>query len=119
MTRYRLSAKSVNILGTEYKIELKTEEEDKSLEKYSGYCDKFLKKIVIRSLTEEEVAEGIDYTENIVGMLNDTLIHELTHAFMYESGINWTDLQEEDLCYWMSSNLQKIYSVYKIAEIYE
>lgn len=107
MKEYKPSKQSVNVLGTEYNIFLKTKKEDVSLNIYSGYCDKFEKKIVIRISSEEEIEEGNDYTENIVGMLNDTLIHELTHAFLYESGFNWTDISEEDICCWMSSNLKK------------
>lgn len=117
MTEYKLSQSVVNILGTDYNIFLKTTQEDESLNIYSGYCDKFKKKIVIRIFSEEEISKDNDYTENIEGMLNDTLIHELTHAFLYESGFNWTEISEEDICYWMSSNLLKLNKIYEKVKI--
>ena len=117
MTEYKLGQSVVNILGTDYNIFLKTTKEDASLNIYSGYCDKFEKKIVLRIFSEEEISKDNDYTENIEGMLNDTLIHELTHAFLYESGFNWTEISEEDICYWMSSNLLKLQKVYEKAKV--
>ncbi len=117
MTEYKLSQSVVNILGTDYNIFLKTTQEDESLNVYSGYCDKFKKKIVIRIFSEEEMSKDNDYTENVEGMLNDTLIHELTHAFLYESGFNWTEISEEDICYWMSSNLLKLNKIYEKVKI--
>ena len=117
MTEYKLSQSVINILGTDYNIFLKTTQEDESLNVYSGYCDKFKKKIVIRIFSEEEMSKDNDYTENVEGMLNDTLIHELTHAFLYESGFNWTEISEEDICYWMSSNLLKLNKIYEKVKI--
>ena len=117
MIEYKLSQSVVNILGTDYNIFLKTTQEDESLNVYSGYCDKFKKKIVIRIFSEEEMSKDNDYTENVEGMLNDTLIHELTHAFLYESGFNWTEISEEDICYWMSSNLLKLNKIYEKVKI--
>lgn len=70
----------VNILGTEYTIELK-ELNDEDID---GYCDYTSKHIVIR-------LDNYYNVENFESLQNKQLRHEIIHAFMAESGLqsNW------------------------------
>lgn len=76
--------KMVNILGTEYTLEIKQKADDKYLKDGSrdGYCDKTSRKIVVRSEDEEsELDEYEVYLKSIIR-------HEIVHAFLFESGLH-------------------------------
>lgn len=79
----------INILGSEYEIIKKKYNEDEAFARRSidGYCDSYSKKIVYCDMTtyrnwEHENVETAHNAEKL------TLRHEITHAFLYESGLN-------------------------------
>lgn len=73
--------KKINVLGTEYTIEIKSRAEDINLQKCDGYCDKTSKKIVVMKEDEECNLECFDvYQKKIIR-------HEIIHAFLIESGL--------------------------------
>ena len=72
----------VNILGTEYTIDILSKQEDKFLENMDGYCDKTSKRIVVRAI--DETNELDDYSV----YLKKILRHEIIHAFLFESGLH-------------------------------
>lgn len=97
-------AKSVNVLGTEYSINYATAEEDKDLEKLSGYCMTSQKRIVIEKKKEEP------YIEKWI------LRHEIIHAFLHESGLekeaSWAD-DEELLVDWIALQFPKMLKAFQ------
>ena len=82
MSDHILNNKKVSILGTEYTIYVRKEEEDSKLRTIDGYCDKTVKKIVICDVEREE-----DSCEDLNTYMKHLLRHELVHAYLYESGL--------------------------------
>lgn len=106
--------KKINILGTEYTICEKTQEQDHSLKTCDGYCDKTSKEIVVLKLSADncELSNPKWYADKV-------LRHEIVHAFLFESGMhectNW-DAKEschnEQLVDWFAIQSPKIFKVY-------
>lgn len=98
----------VNILGTEYNIEF-TELKDSDID---GYCDYSSKHIVIRSDNSNKI-EDFDWLQK------KQLRHEITHAFMAESGLqsNWQHLDQfghdETTVDWFAIQSPKIFNVFQ------
>ena len=94
----------VNILGVEWELIFKNEEEDKKLENRDGYCDHTSRKIVIDNW------EKTDYTlENIEKHINDTVRHEMVHVFLNESGLmhcSWA--KNEEMVDWIALQMPKM-----------
>lgn len=72
----------INVLGTEYTIEVLSEKEDTFLEKADGYCDKTGKRIVVKAEDEKSELECYDI------YLKKVKRHEIIHAFLFESGLH-------------------------------
>ena len=73
----------INILGTDYEISQKNVSEDVLLETRDGYCDPSIKRIVINDIKAETGSESDAAT-----VKKRMLRHEITHAFMFESGLD-------------------------------
>ena len=108
--------KKVNILGTEYTIEIQSKEENEYLKKCDGYCDKTSHKIVV-------VAESTDNELEFFGEYQRKCIrHEIIHAFMFESGLaeNFEHANqfghEETMVDWIAIQFPKMLKVFKEAE---
>lgn len=80
---------SVNVLGTKYSIEIHKVSEDKYLKErgLAGYCEEENKRIVIADMSESEYFDDIDEKAQEI-YFKRTLRHELTHAFLNESGLS-------------------------------
>jgi hypothetical protein len=72
----------VNILGTEYTVIHRKESEDAKLEGNDGYCDSSTKTIVILEWEDDVMNKG-----NMKTFEKQVLRHEITHAFLSESGL--------------------------------
>ena len=107
--------KKVNILGTEYTIEIKKREDDKFLmDKCDGYCDKTTKKIVVLEEPKDNELENFsDYQKKVIR-------HEIVHAFLFESGlhecINHSDGHDEQIVDWIAAQFPKMLKVFQEAE---
>lgn len=115
---------TVNILGTEYKIIVKKYDEDEAFARRSidGYCDSFTKTIVVCDMNtykgwEDEPKEAKDICQK------QTLRHEITHAFLSESGLadssatfdsGWA--RNEEMVDWIALQGLKIYNAWKQAD---
>ena len=107
-------ADKVSILGTEYKIEYRNEEDDKLLEKCSGYIDESVNLIVISNIPKDNERANYDV------MQKKTLRHEIVHGFLIESGLvgdsgsyeNAWALNEE-MIDWIARQIIKIYEACK------
>ena len=102
-------SKCVSILGTEYTIHKLKEKEDPDLDGCDGYCDKTVKKIVVKDLDKTN-----SNLENMNVHMKKVLRHEIIHAFMFESGLaeNWEHKdygQEETVVDWFAIQGPKIY----------
>ncbi len=88
---------TVNILGTEYTVEIKSYTEDSAFaeSRIDGYCDSWLKRIVVCDLTthpnfENEPKSMCDIAQK------ETLRHEIVHAFFDESGLGDSAIRYSD-----------------------
>ncbi|MCF2641163.1 hypothetical protein I6E50_01900 [Roseburia hominis] len=91
--------KKIEILGTEYTIETHKISEDEKMKnnQWCGYCDEELKLIVVADMSEKEFVD-IDSTAAQETFRKKTLRHEITHAFLNESGL--TDNTSVPNCGW-------------------
>lgn len=104
----------VDILGTEYKIINKVEPE--KMPNLAGRIDYYTKEIWI---------VDFDKTDNTydVNIFNETLRHEILHAFLFESGLHGNTFYEgawaqcEEMTDWFAMQAPKIYNVYKELDI--
>lgn len=106
--------KKINILGTEYTVEYKTNNQDDILKEANGYCDITSKRIVI--LSEERSSDEID---DFQYLQRKTLRHEVIHAFIFESGLftntycvdgGWA--KNEEMVDWIAIQFPKIQKVF-------
>lgn len=112
--------KTANILGAEYKIIKKSYGEEPAFCKnhICGYCDHFQKQIVYCDLdTFERWDNEPELTKRECE--KETLRHEITHAFMSESGLAdnssptegaWA--KNEEMIDWFAIQSPKIYMVF-------
>lgn len=106
--------RKINILGTEYRIEFRKEDEDTILKDCNGYCDVTVKLIVVLAEPNKEC----DY-EDFYFIQKKTLRHEVVHAFLTESGLfnntynvdaGWA--KNEEMVDWFAIQSPKIFKVY-------
>ena len=106
--------RKINILGTEYRIEFRKEDEDIILKDCNGYCDVTVKLIVVLAEPNKEC----DY-EDFSFIQKKTLRHEIVHAFLTESGLfnntynvdaGWA--KNEEMVDWFAIQSPKIFKVY-------
>ena len=100
----------VNILGTVYTITESTEAEDENLEGVDGYCDTSIKAIGIDKM---ENLRGPGLKKNLESYKKSVLRHELTHAYLYESGLaecSWA--QNEELVDWIALQIPKMTAMF-------
>lgn len=114
----------ISILGTEYTITRKKYEDDPVFKDRSidGYCDGYLKEIVICDLStypgwENEPESRVKTAEK------QTIRHEIVHAFLAESGLNdsafaydraWA--QNEEMVDWIAWQGAKLYEAWRVAD---
>ena len=112
--------KTVNILGTEYRIEIHSVKEDEMLSKnnWAGYCCGNIPLIVIADLDDSELF-WFNSEEDKDNYFKASLRHEIIHAFLNESGLqdNFEHADkmghEETMVDWIALQFPKILKVYK------
>ena len=114
---------TVNVLGTEYTIEIHKVSEDAYLKdnNLAGYCSEESKRIVIADMSERKYFE-LDETEQ-KSYFKKTLRHELVHAFLNESGLSadasvpagaWA--KHEEMVDWIAIQFPKMIKAFEEAE---
>lgn len=80
---------TVNVLGTEYRIEVHKRSEDEFMAKRhcDAYCSEYGKFIVIADVAEEECFPDLTVEEQSK-FRKELLRHEIVHAFLNESGLS-------------------------------
>lgn len=108
----------VNILGTEYKIEIR-DANTPDFENRCGWCDWQQKKIAIgdpKTIEEwkDEPEDSIEYK------IKATKRHEIIHAFLYESGLHANSASyyeqwalNEEMIDWFAIQSPKIFKAFK------
>lgn len=115
----------VNILGTEYRIETHKVSEDEYLKenRLAGYCGEEDKLIVVADMSEKEYFTGMD-EQGQKNYWKKTLRHEITHAFLNESGLSdsasipacaWA--KHEEMVDWFAIQSPKIFKVFQELDI--
>lgn len=110
--------RSVDVLGTKYKIRLRTLEEDEELGECDGYCRENRRLIVVRDYTREECTMCSSAKE-VNSIVKHSLRHEIVHAFLFESGLGWdsesTDhwAVHEEMVDWIARMEPKIHKAYR------
>lgn len=110
----------VNILGTEYRIEIHKVSEDSFMEekRLAGYCEEENKLIVVADMSEEKYFAGMDEKAQET-YRKKTLRHEIMHAFLNESGLSdssnrfdsaWA--KNEEMVDWFAIQSPKIFKVF-------
>lgn len=106
--------KKVNILGTEYKIKMLSEDEYPKLKIMSanGLAELYSKDLIIDSGMNKQTGKEF---ENFKAFENKTIRHEIIHAFFHESGLDDYG-GDEDLVNWLSLQFPKILQAFKEAD---
>lgn len=103
-------SRKVHILGTQYNVIL-TSNEDMypSLINCNGYMDPTTKEIVVRNdFGDDDIVGDIDF------LIRKNIIHEITHAFLYESGLYYSSCEtshwasNEEMVDWIALQFDKI-----------
>lgn len=117
-----MECKTVNILGTEYKVIFETLEQNKAFKECDGYCDPTVKKLYIRLHTEEECKSDNFGYESVEMLRKKVIRHEIIHAFMYESGLwqnglcaDFSWAMNEEMVDWIAIQFPKILEAFKEA----
>ena len=110
----RQNMKKVNVLGTEYTIIERPEEEDERLKKHDGYCDSSTKTIVLLKYEDDPMNK-----EDMSYFRKQILRHEIIHAFLSESGLeacgnsfggSWA--LNEEMVDWIAIQAPKLFAAF-------
>ena len=112
--------RKVDVLGVEYTILQKTDEEDALLKEADGCCDTSVKRITLRRYTQED-REQPNSQRDLDEYQRKALRHEIVHAFLYESGLsvnsggasNWAG--NEEMVDWIAIQGPKIMKAWQEA----
>lgn len=105
----------VNILGTEYTIEILSAAEDDYLKRCDGYCDKTTKRIVVKEEDDDSELGNFEVYKKVC------LRHEIIHAFLFESGLHQnfkhdTWGHDETMIDWVATQFPKLLKVFEQAD---
>lgn len=108
----------VHVLGVEYAIEERSRESDSMLRTVNGYVDSSVKLIVIC-----EPEQGDFVLKNTLSYSNKVLRHEIIHAFLNESGLDYCSMvfddgwaTNEEMVDWFAIQSPKIFEAFTEAE---
>lgn len=106
-----MEKQTVNILGTEYTIEI-----DDTLEKSNmdGLCKEYDKQILIRNIGSMLCDD--DSTETKKKRFNEVLRHEIVHAFFNEAGLE-EYCNNEQLVDWVAVQFPKMQKIFQELDI--
>lgn len=107
----------VNILGSEWAIEFRKQDEDQNLIDNDGYTDSSVKLIVIDDMTSYENENN--RKKDIPAYQKQILRHEIIHAFLVESGLDgnghpcdhWE--YNEEMVDWIAIQSPKLFKVFR------
>lgn len=110
--------KSVNVLESEYTIEITKKSDDKCLEYNDGYCDASIRKIVCADIAEMAKKDIMVQTDT-QRCTKQIIRHELIHAFLYESGLahesSWAT--NEEMVDWFALQFPKLQKAFESIDV--
>ena len=108
-------SRTINVLGTDIRVLFREEKQDKKLETLGGYYDSTQSMIVVKVPDQgDDFAVG-----NPEQFQKDVLRHELIHAFLRESGLDWSSspaecwATNEEMIDWFAIQSPKIFKVFR------
>lgn len=107
-------SRKINVLGTDIKIVFREEKEDPQLEELGGYYDSSESLIVVKIPEKDKHSLG-----NLENWQKKTLRHEIIHAFLYESGLDWSAsasdcwATNEEMVDWLAIQIPKIHTIFR------
>ena len=107
-------ARTINVLGTDIKVVFRVEKNDPMLEDSLGYFDSSESLIVVKIPEKDKNSLG-----NLENCQKKVLRHEIIHAFLYESGMDWNAspsdcwATNEEMVDWMAIQMPKIMKVFR------
>lgn len=113
----------ISVLGTDYEIIHVDAGQDEYMDKmhFGGYCDAGSKKIVILNL--KSTPDWKDEPADMISLQEKTTVrHELIHAFLNESGLQWNSLgvdqwaKNEEMVDWIALQFPKLLKAFKDAD---
>lgn len=105
----------VNVLGTEYKLLVCSEDEEPRLSGYDGLCDETVKELLVESYSK---GQGDPTCKaNLSVQTNKVKRHEIIHAFLFESGLaeNSEWAQNEEIVDYFAIQAPKLFEAFKAA----
>lgn len=109
-----IESRTINIMGTDVRVVFREEKQDPQLEEMGGYFDSSENLIVVKIPEKEKNSLG-----NLENWQKKTLRHEIIHAFLYESGLDWSAAPvdcwatNEEMVDWFAIQAQKIFKVFQ------
>lgn len=107
----------VNILGSEWEVVRKKQDEDPGLKNADGYADFTTRRIVV--INPEPTDDSVKDLETYMRKVTR---HEIVHAFMFESGLHANSLSfdngwatNEEMIDWIAFQGEKIYKAWEEA----
>lgn len=107
-------SRKINVLGTEINIVFREEKNDPQLEDLGGYFDSSENLIVVK-IPEKD----INSLNNLENWQKKVMRHEIIHAFLYESGLDWSTSPvdcwstNEEMVDWLTIQSPKIFKVFQ------
>lgn len=106
--------RTINVLGTEIKVLFREEKQDLKLEELGGYFDATESLIVVKIPEKDSMSVG-----NLENHQKKVLRHEIIHAFLHESGLDWSTAPSEcwatneEMVDWFAIQSPKIFKVFR------
>lgn len=107
-------ARTIDILGSSWRVQFRDQKQDKALEECDGYCDASENLIVVKIPEKDAMSLG-----NLENYQKKVLRHEIIHAFLFESGMGhcsgasdcWA--VNEEMVDWFAIQSPKIFRVFR------
>lgn len=110
-----ITEKVIDVLGTPYSLVISNESKDIKLKDMEGYCDNTIKRCVVDDYSVN--SEDYHRKSNLEGQMKKNIRHELTHAFLFESGLaensDWAMCEE--MVDWIAMQGLKLFKAWKEA----
>lgn len=107
-------SRKINVMGTEIRVEFRKESDDPMLDGLGGYFDASINLIVVKIHEDEKYA-----VKDAESVQRKTLRHEIIHAFLHESGLDWSSspvdawATNEEMVDWFALQSPKIFNVFQ------
>lgn len=107
-------SRTINVLGTEIGVVFREEKQDPKLEELGGYFDATENLIVVKIPEKETMS-----CKNLENYQKKVLRHEIIHAFLHESGLDWSAASSdcwatnEEMVDWLAIQAPKIFKVFR------